>query len=316
MFLHRLLIAFAAMLALAAPVAAQERRVAVTFDDLPFQATEADQLCDPARAMAFTRAFLDMLEPLDSHATGFVNEGQVCEATRQTLLPNILDAWLDAGIGLGNHTFSHLDINTVTAEAWLDNVDQGAIFTRQALERQGLDLVWFRHPYLHAGDTAAKKAAAEAGLAHRGYVIAPVTIDNSDWMFAGVYRKAEAAGDTERMRRIGEAYVAYMDRVLDFWEPYSAEVAGGAEPPQILLLHAHSLNRDWYPHIHALFLRRGYRFVTLEEAMADPLYRRADLYVGTNGMSWLHRWRRGDHPTDVRWEPEPPEWISKDTAAP
>ena len=316
MSLHRLFLALAAALSLATPALAQDRRIAVTFDDLPFQAAAPEDLCDPARAMAFTRAFMDMLKPLDSHAVGFVNEGQVCDATRATLLPPVLDAWLDAGLGLGNHTFNHLDINTVTADVWLANVDQGAVYTRQALERRGQSLVWFRHPYLHAGDTADKKAAAEAGLAQRGYTIAPVTLDNSDWMFGGVYRKAEAAGDTERMRRIGEAYVAYMDQTMDFWEPYSAQVAGGAEPAQILLLHANSLNRDWYPQIHALFVRRGYHFVTLAEAMADPLYGRPDPYVGPRGTSWLHRWRRADLPTDVRWEPEPPEWISKDAPAP
>ena len=312
----RLILLIAALIALAAPAAAQDRRVAVTFDDLPFQPSQPDDLCDPERAMAVTAEFLAMLAPLDSHATGFVNEGHVCEAQRATLLPRLLDAWLDAGLGLGNHTFDHLDINKVTAEAWLANVDEGAIYTRQALERRGQTLVWFRHPFLHAGDTAEKKAAADAGLAARHYRIAPVSMDNSDWMFAGAYRRAEAAGDTERMRRIGEAFVAYMDEALDFWGPYSAEVAGGQEPPQVLLLHAHSLNRDWYPQIHALFLRRGYRFVTLEEAMADPIYARPDPYVGPGGLSWLHRWRRADVPTDVRWEPEPPAWIKNDTPAP
>ena len=63
-----------------------------------------------------------------------------------------------------------------------------------------------------------------------------------------------------------------MATVLDFFEPYSAEITGGREPAQVLLLHANSLNQAWYPQIHALYLARGYRFVPLEAALADPIY--------------------------------------------
>ena len=110
------------------------------------------------------------------------------------------------------------------------------------------------------------------------------------------------------MQRIGEAYVAHMAAVLDFFEPYSAEITGGREPAQVLLLHANSLNQAWYPQIHALYLARGYGFVPLEEALADPLYGHADAYVRANGVSWLHRWTQTDG-RPIRWEPEPPAWI-------
>lgn len=147
-----------------------------------------------------------------------------------------------------------------------------------------------------------------AGLADRGYTVAPVTIDNNDWMFAAVYRRAEAAGDADQMARTGNAYVAHMATVLDHWEPYSAELTGGREPAQVLLLHANTLNRDFYPQIHALYLARGYRFVPLETALADPIYLRPDSYVRANGVSWLHRWTFTEG-RPIRWEPDPPAWI-------
>jgi hypothetical protein len=178
------------------------------------------------------------------------------------------------------------------------------------LEVRGRKLTWFRHPYLFTGETTEKKTAMAAGLAERGYRVAPVTLDNNDWMFAAVYRKAEAAGDTARMKAIGEAYVAHMTKVLDFFEPYSAELTGGREPAQVLLLHANSLNRDWYPKIHALYLARGYRFVTLETALKDPIYAHPDSFTRKAGVSWLHRWTFTDG-RKIRWEPEPPDWIVK-----
>lgn len=283
------------------------RSVAVTFDDLPYQATE-EALCDPRQLMAMTETFVAMLKPLDSHATAFVNEGKVCEPTRTTTLPAVLNAWLDAGIDLGNHTAHHINIHQNTAEAYLADVDAGEPATRAVLEARGRTLRYFRHPYLFTGETQEKHDAIAAGLAARGYMIAPVTIDNNDWMFADVYRKAEQLHDAALMRRVGEAYVAHMTTVLDFFEPYSAEVAGGREPAQVLLLHASTLNRDWYPQIDALYRARGYRFVTLEEALADPIYAHPDTYVRANGISWLHRWMRTDG-KPIRWEPEPPAWI-------
>ena len=292
---------------MAGPVAAQTWTVAVTFDDLPYQAaTEA--LCDPEKAMALTRDFLGMLEPLESLATAFVNADKVCEAQRATLLPQILNAWLDAGIDLGNHTDSHINIHSNTAEAYLADLDAGAPELRAVLEARGRPLRWFRHPYLFTGETQDKHDAIAAGLAQRNYTVAPVTIDNVDWMFADVYRKAERLGDEALKRRTGEAYVAYMTTVLDFFEPYSAEITGGREPAQVLLLHASTLNRDWYPQIDALYHARGYSFVTLDQALADPIYAHADTYVRRNGISWLHRWTQTDG-RPIRWEPEPPAWI-------
>lgn len=303
----------AAVLAMAPASMAQTRAVAVTFDDLPYQAS-AEALCDPEQAMAMTTAFVDMLRPLDTHAAVFVNEGKVCEARRAELLPALLNVWLDAGLDLGNHTFSHISIHRNTVEAYLADVDAGAVISRPLLATRGRSLRFFRHPYLWTGETPEKKAAIAAGLAERGYVIAPVTIDNNDWMFAALYRKAEADGDTAMQARIGEAYVAHMTTVLDHFEPYSAELAGGREPAQILLLHAHTLNRDYYPQIHALYLARGYRFVPLDEALADPIYAHPDSYVRANGVSWLHRWSFSES-RPIRWEPDPPNWITDAYAA-
>ena len=304
---HLFWLALAAVVFLASPATAQDRRVAVTFDDLPFQAP-AEALCDPVQAMALTEAFVAMLAPLDTRATAFVNEGKVCDQRRETLLPGILGVWLDAGLGLGNHTFSHIIIHATTPEAYLEDLDRGDDVTRPLLQARGLDLVWFRHPYLFTGETPEKRTALDAGIAARGYRVAPVTIDNEDWRFSQAYRRAEATGDAALMRRIGEAYVVHMAAVLDAMEPYSAALAGGTEPSQVLLLHANSLNQIWYPAIHALYLERGYRFVSLEEAMADPVYERPDAWVRANGVSWLHRWAVTEG-RRITPEPDTPAWV-------
>lgn len=311
--IRALLLAFGLAVLPLSPALAQGRTVTVTFDDLPYQAPDAE-VCDPETAMALTRDFVAMLGPLETRGAAFVNEGKVCAEQRADLLPALLSVWLDAGLELGNHTVDHDSLNAVTVDAWLAGVDEGARITRTLLASRGETLRWFRHPYLHTCETMEKKTAAALGLAARGYTVAPVTLNNDDWMFAALYRRAEIAGDDALKTRIGEAYVAYMAQVLDHWEPYSAELADGREPAQILLLHANTLNRDWYPRIHALYLSRGYRFIPLEESLGDPVYALPDSWVRNNGVSWLHRWT-GTAGRPVRWEPAPPKWITDAYAA-
>jgi hypothetical protein len=53
--------------------------------------------------------------------------------------------------------------------------------------------------------------------------------------------------------------------------------------------------------------RRGYTFVTLEEALKDPAYAEPDaLYK--NGVSWIHRWRMAKG-LEQKWEPEAPKFV-------
>ena len=60
----------------------------------------------------------------------------------------------------------------------------------------------------------------------------------------------------------------------------------------------------------AMFRSRGYSFVTLEQALADDVYRLPEDYVGRGGFSWIHRWTRTKGlPTKA--EPEPPAWVSE-----
>ncbi len=55
---------------------------------------------------------------------------------------------------------------------------------------------------------------------------------------------------------------------------------------------------------------KGYRFVSLEEAMKDKAYQLKDNYVGSRGISWIHRIAitKG---MKMKWEPREPPWLKK-----
>ena len=280
-----------------------DRRAAVTFDDLPAVSIGRGAHCDRAVLERFTDRLLDEIGAIPT--VGFVVEEQVCDAGG--LRADLLTRWLDAGHALGNHTAEHRDLNDLSAAAYTRGIVRGEATTAPLLAARGDSLRYFRYPYLHAGDTAEKKEAVEAFLAERGYASAPVTLDSDEWVFASAYVRAAERGDRTQMRRIGAAYVSFMEDITAHFEGWSAEVLG-YELPQILLLHANLLNADYFGEVAAMLARRGYRFVELDEAMEDPAYARPNGYVGENGPSWLHRWA-GDDGLDLRWEPGAPQWV-------
>jgi hypothetical protein len=66
------------------------------------------------------------------------------------------------------------------------------------------------------------------------------------------------------------------------------------------------------PDLLAMMRRRGYRFVSLDEALRDEAYRLPDDYTGPGGFSWIHRWSKtkGMAP---KGEPDEPAWIRANT---
>jgi peptidoglycan/xylan/chitin deacetylase (PgdA/CDA1 family) len=77
--------------------------------------------------------------------------------------------WLDAGMTLGNHTYSHPDLNQQTVEQFQDDIIKGEVVTRRLMTAAKQELRWFRHPMTHTGDTKKKKEAVERFLAARSY---------------------------------------------------------------------------------------------------------------------------------------------------
>ena len=64
----------------------------------------------------------------------------------------------------------------------------------------------------------------------------------------------------------------------------------GYEPRQIILLHGNQLEADHIGDLANVFRKRGYRFITLEEALGDPAYSLPDTYIGEEGTGWLIHW--------------------------
>lgn len=286
-----------------------DRRIAITFDDLPWvmlrNQPPANLAVDHARLIA-------SLKEAGVPVIGFVNEGLLYSVN--TLRPErvqMLRDWLDAGFELGNHTRWHSDLNAVGMRPFERDILDGERILRPVLAKRGMKPRWFRYPFLRTGTTIKDKTEVEAFLARHGYRIAPVTINTSGWVFALAYRRAiaENASD-DTLQRVRDDYVTYMLAELGYYEQRSIALLG-YEVPQVLLLHASELNADTCSTLLSAIRKRGYRFITLTEATNDPAYRRADTYTGALGTSWINRWAKTEGRPDTFYfgEPHTPKWI-------
>ena len=246
-------------------------------------------------------------------AVGFVNEGKLDVGGEiDAFRLGLLERWLRAGFELGNHGYAHLDLHRVPPEEWKADVVRGETQTRKLIEASGGNLRYFRHPFLHTGLSVEVQTDTYDFLASRGYTVAPVTIDNSEWVYGRAYALAYNDGDEELQQRIGRDYIRYMLEVVDFYEGQSEAIVGRAIP-HVLLVHAYALNADWLDELLVELENRGYGWVSLEKALEDPVYERPiDGWTGMGGITWLHRWAitEGIDRSVFEGEPEPPEWVA------
>lgn len=275
------------------------RAVAITIDDLPRGGDKGP--LDLASIQAMTAKLLQPFAAQGIPVIGFVNAGRY--ENDPPGLRKILDQWLDAGAELGNHSYSHPDLNNTPLAQYTADITRGETPLKELLAVRGQKLVYYRHPYLHVGSTREDKQGLAQFLAQQGYIEAPVTFDTADYAWAASYLRPE---DRERA---AAGYVPYMESVVAFFEQRAVEVVG-REFPQILLIHANQLNADQMPALLDMFRRRGYRFVTLAEALRDPVYQTPEDYIGRNGFSWLHRWSRFKG-MPKKGEPDPPDCVMK-----
>ncbi len=287
----RFLLCFAAF-----ALSIQARTVAITLDDLPNAGAGS-----AADAEGINKQLLAAFQTHHVPVTGFVIQQRV-EALGPERGANILRQWTKQGLDLGNHTWSHSDVNDLSVAQIENEIVHG--------ESTIGTVKFFRFPFNHTGDTKEKHDAIAAFLASRGYRLAVCTIDTSDYVFNNAYLLMLAKKDEPNAKRLRAEYLAYSETEIDYYAALNKQVLG-YEPPEVMLLHANRLNADTINAILLQFKERGYRFVTLTEALSDPAYRIPDTYITKFGMMWGYRWARERNvKVNGKLEKDPPAWVT------
>lgn len=284
------------------------KKISITIDDLPFNI--AQRISNSEMKFRIEK-LLGQIKTIGAPVVGFVNEVKLEVSNRRDQeRVEILNLWLEAGVELGNHTYSHKGGNSVPLDEYKTDIVKGERTLLELLKARNETLRYFRHPFLHTGLTLEYKHSVENFLSERGYIIAPVTIDNSEWIFASAYDKKFVAGDSAAMKKIGEEYINYMREKLLYFEDQTNKLLG-RQINQILLIHANRLNADYYVELCEMIKNENYSFIALEEALKDEAYKSEDTFIKNNGISWLHRWAysQGKRKEFFGNEPETPKYI-------
>ncbi len=224
------------------------KKVAFTIDDLPF--------------VGEARNFhLNMLmETLLSEqvpATGFIIASEVHKENWETLRK-----FRDAGFGLGNHTFSHANLNVLKTKKYLTDIKKADTILTPVMTQPK----FFRYPYLAMG-YGDKRSTVLCYLAQKDYQIAPITIDSKDFAFN---QRLLAVPEADRRNYLEELKPFYLDFIrqqivtAEEHDQYNHR----QEQAQILLIHANLLNAYVLPDIIHLFKEQGYEFISLQDALS------------------------------------------------
>jgi peptidoglycan/xylan/chitin deacetylase (PgdA/CDA1 family) len=239
-------------------------RLVITMDDLPVHGVLPAGETRVSVAERIVAAFKAANVP---EVYGFVN-GVHLEREPETSAA--LSAWA-AAYPLGNHTWSHKNLNQIGALEFEEEV----VRNEATLQRFGRGELhrWLRFPYLVEGSDPAKRDSVRAILARRGYRVAAVTMDFSDWQWSEAYARCRAQASQPALDSLERAYLdavretAARSRIM-------SRALYGRDVPYILLTHISAFNAHMMPRVLELYRREGFQFTTLESAQRDSVYRR------------------------------------------
>lgn len=294
------------MLAAALPLAAAEPRpLLVTVDDLPIAGRGPESA---AERRALTQAQLAALRAQGIRAVGFVTWRNVKGPEDVELLR----LWLDAGHELGNHSDQHLSLTASDLETYRADVERARARLQELLSARGQKLRFFRFPFLREGDTPEKLQALRSWLAETGQRNLPVTIDDQDWSFDGPWQQAGQAGDRARQAEVAADYHAALRLAVRHHEQNGDELLG-RPAPQVLLLHANAIGAAEWPRLFEWLKSGGHRFVSADEALADPAFAELPAVLAPYGYGLWDRLRQQRDETEARQQVG--ELLSRQAAA-
>ena len=251
----------------AQPASKPSLQVAFTFDDLPAHGPLPP---GEARPQVVTDILATLKREKMPPSYGFVNGFRMEKYPYQI---HILQAWVRAGQPLGNHTYEHPELDKTSAE----NYEKGIAQNEPILEKVDPkdDWHWFRFPYLQEGETTEKREAVRGWLTEHHYRVAEVTLDFQDYMWNDTYGRCTAMPDTparaKAIQSLHDSYLATADTFIGYGRELSKRVYK-RDIPYVLLLHIGAFDAKMLPELIGLFRARGFTFVTLPQAQADPAY--------------------------------------------
>ncbi len=270
-----------------APLLSHAQEIAITFDDLPSHSSlppgETRQQVGNRILAALKQAHLPPVY-------GFVNAVRMQE---QPDTVRVLEAWSKAGNPLGNHSWSHMNLDQHSVAEFEADVLRDEAALKQTATG---DWHWFRFPYLAEGQDAGKRAEVRAFLGSHGYKVAAVTMSFGDYAWNEPYARCVAKGDNAAVTRLEASYLEGARAAAEDSRA-KAKLLYGHDIPYVLLMHLGAFDARMLGRLLALYGQMGFKFVSLPQAEQDPFYK-PDVDLSSTAPDTLEGalWRRGIKP--------------------
>jgi peptidoglycan/xylan/chitin deacetylase (PgdA/CDA1 family) len=237
--------------------------VALTFDDLP----AAGSLPQGSNRTKITTALTAELKVNHLEGTyGFVN---AVKMENDPDAQQALRIWVDAGMNIGSHTWSHISLTDNTAEAFEHEIAMNELALSQYAEVR--DWHWFRYPFLWEGDTLEKRRAVRSYLREHGYRVAQVSLDFEDYAWNDTYARCSAKSDDAAITWLKQSYRENAAEYIGLGRE-EEQIAFGHEIPNVMLLHATAFTTLMLPDLLDLLRKEGFQFESLAQVEQDPAY--------------------------------------------
>lgn len=256
----------------------------------------------PKDSDATMRLLIQELKEHKVPAIGFLQGNMVSDGDKAyPVRANIARLWRDAGLDVGLGGYKHVWLYHTPVDEYIANIEKNERVAKQILG-EATTPKYFSYPYLNTGRSIEDRARVESWLESHGYTSVKYTFDNNEWMYSWAYDMARNDNDVNTMKEIREAYLAYMGKMFDHYEAYSTEMFG-RDIPQTLVLTSSRLVTDTADDFFGMAAKRGYSFVSIDEAQGDEAYRTKENFAGEAGISWFERWAMAKG-TKLRPEPQ------------
>lgn len=257
---RQLILALFALALAVQPAAAQEKRIALSFDDVP--RSPGGFMTPDQRTIALIAG---LAEAGVEQAAFFVTTGNLDTEFGKGGEARIR-AYAAAGHAIGNHSHSHLWYHQTEIADYIADLDRAEAWLADIPGKRP----WYRFPYLDEGRDIERRDALRAALAERGLRNGYVTVDNFDWAVDDLARKAVESGTEIDLEALGALYVETIVDTADFNDRIARETLGRS-PAHVLLLHETDLAGLFIVDLVAGLRAHGWTIVTADEAYSDPI---------------------------------------------
>jgi peptidoglycan/xylan/chitin deacetylase (PgdA/CDA1 family) len=276
----------------------QKKSISITIDDIPNTRKYKKENFNPT--------FLKVLDSMDIPFTIFINEAKLFNNEFENENKELLEMWIQNRNSIaGNHSYSHARYSAVGFDKFVQEIEKGEILTKEYAANYKKGLKYFRFPYNDMGEDSTQHKQIRDFLKSKDYVIAPFTVESSDWMYNYVYLHYLNTGEIDKAAAIGEQYVKKTIELLSFYESM-ANTIYKRSIKHIYLCHDNAINTDYLEEIITRLKQEEYDIVSFEESLTDPIYTQKDSYYKKWGISWLYRYMETQD-ARVQWMKQEPD---------